>query len=242
MSDQPADKDAAGKPAERETYDLAPAEPAPATTPAVPVGRVVERAGSKARKVGDKPLLDDFEEDADFSADPEVERTLKGDAPVEATTEEPSGPLFVKPGRGELKPIAIAAGSVLVAAIIAAGITAASRERVWYRECLQVAYMTLFHAASGTGAVLVAAALRHQRVGDVLLGAARMGLAVALFQFFAHLNLPLPGRSEEIVLGAVAYGAAVQVLFRWTLDDFRNVAALHAAAWLSVYLAALLGG
>jgi hypothetical protein len=77
MSDPSAasDSNPIGGP-DKPIYDLAPSpEPSAAgEKPVLPKGTVVERAA----KVGDKSLIDDFDEDADFTRDPQVERALGG--------------------------------------------------------------------------------------------------------------------------------------------------------------------
>ncbi len=240
-SDQPAGSQpatpSAQPPAEPATYDVVPVEP-PQT---LPKGRIVERAS----KVGDAGLLDDFDEDADFSTDPEVERaTGKAPAskPAAAATQE-SGPTFVRPpGRIDTQSIAIAAGVLTLSAVIAAALTAPARVRQGFPDAVLTLYLTLLHTATGVGALLLAAALRGERLGDVVLATARMGVAVAAFQLIFHLDIPVAGRTDETLLAMLAYAGLLMIQFRFDRERLVLVAGVHAAQWLAIYLVTVLWG
>ena len=217
-------------------YDLAPVEPVPHSPPAsLPKGTVVGRAS----KVGDKGLTDDFDEDADFTSDPEVERVLLGKPAMQTSADAPveTGPAFVKAGFGEVQPVAIAAGITLLAAVISAGITAGSRSREWYADAILTAYLGVLHAATGAAAVMFAAHMQPARIGDLPLAAARMGLAVASFQLIFHLNIPISGRTDEVLLACIAYAGVVWAFFRWKKEQLALVVIVHAALWGAIYLA-----
>jgi hypothetical protein len=238
MSDSPADSGTSPKPsdaAEKPIYDLAPAteHAAAPAQPALPKGTVVERAS----KVGDKSLIDDFDEDADFSKDPQVERALGGGSPAVKAEPVDLGPAFVKPGLGDLRQIGIAAGVVLLAAIIAAAITADGRNRQWYADAILTGYLGVFHAATGAAAVMFAAYINRQRLGDLPLAAARMGLAVACFQLLFHINIPIAGRSDEVIAACAAYAACTWILFRWSREQITLVVCVHALLWGAMYAA-----
>lgn len=225
-------------PAEPATYDVAPVDPSPTS---LPKGRIVERAS----KVGDSGLLDDFDEDADFSTDPEVERaTGTGPKAAPAPAEvAPAGPTFIAPGGpAALKAIAIAAGVLAISAVIAAALTASSRGRQAFPDAFLTLYLTLLHTATGVAAVLFVAALRGERAGDVVLATARMGFAVATFQLIYHLNIPVAGRTDEVLLAILAYLGIVLVHVRFDRERLVLVAGVHAAQWLAVYLATVLWG
>ena len=241
-SDQPAGSQPATPPAqppaEPAIYDMAPVEPPPAT---LPKGRIVERAS----KVGDAGLLDDFDEDADFSTDPEVDRaTGKATAskPAAAATQE-TGPTFVRPsGRLDAQSIAIAAGVLTISAVIAAALTAPARARQGFPDAVLTLYLTMLHTATGVGALLLAAALRGERMGDVVLATARMGVAVAAFQLIFHLDIPVAGRTDETLMAMLAYAGLLMIQFRFDRERLVLVAGVHAAQWLAVYLVTVLWG
>ncbi|MEI7657718.1 MAG: hypothetical protein WCK33_06590 [Phycisphaerae bacterium] len=236
-SDQPAGSQTPRPSAEPAIYDVVPVDPQP--SPPLPQGRIVERAS----KVGDAGLLDDFEEDADFSTDPEVERaTGATPKPAAAATVE-LGPTFVRPvGMLDAKAIAIAAGVLGISAVIAAALTAPARARQPLADSFLTLYLTVLHTATGVGAVLFAAAVRSERVGDVVLATARMGLAVAAFQFAFHLDIPVAGRTDETLLAILTYLVLLMVHFRFDRERLVLVAGVHAAQWLAIYLATVLWG
>ncbi|MEY3231076.1 MAG: hypothetical protein RL689_1165 [Planctomycetota bacterium] len=226
-------------PAEPAVYDVAPLEPPPPTS--LPKGRIVERAS----KVGDAGLLDDFEEDADFSTDPEVERATGTGPKVDPTPVDAAaaGPTFIAPGGpAALKAIAIATGVLTISAVIAAALTAPSRGRLAFPDAFLTLYLTLLHTATGVAAVLFGAAVRGERAGDVVLATARMGFAVATFQLIFHLNIPVTGRTDEVLLAILAYVGILLVHFRFDRERLVLVAGVHAAQWLAIYLATVLWG
>ena len=241
-SDQPAGSQPATPPAqppaEPAIYDMAPVEPPPAT---LPKGRIVERAS----KVGDAGLLDDFDEDADFSTDPEVDRAMgktPASKPAAVATHE-AGPTFVRPsGRLDAKAIAIAAGVLTISAVISAALTAPARARQGFPDAVLTLYLTVLHTATGVGALLLAAALRGERLGDVVLATARMGVAVAAFQLIFHLDIPVAGRTDETLLAMLAYAGLLMIQFRFDRERLVLVAGVHAAQWLAIYLVTVLWG
>ena len=235
---KPAPEPTPQTPAEPATYDVAPLDPPPAS---LPKGRIVERAS----KVGDASLLDDFDEDADFSVDPEVEQaTGKGPKPVSAAAEPtPAGPTFVRPaGRLDARTLGITAGVLTLSAVIAAALTAPARLRQGFPDAFLTLYLTFFHTATGVGALLLAAALRGERAGDVVLAAARMGVAVASFQFIYHLDIPVAGRTDEFLLAMLSYLSLLMIQFRFDRERLVLVAGVHAAQWLAIYLVTVLWG
>jgi hypothetical protein len=232
---------------QRDIYDLAPASDpvsAPQGVPPLLRGKVVERAATKT--VGDGSLIDGFDEDADFTRDPEVERVLSntaGSAPtsVSSSFKGPPADAFVKPGLGTAEQIYIAAGAVTIAAVIAAGVTAAGRGRVWYADCILTLYVTLLHTLTGAAAVMAAAHLSEKRLGELPLATARMGLAVAVFQLLWHLNITaIPLRFDETALAIGGYFLTAWALFRLPRERITLLAMLHGAIWFAIYFAAQL--
>jgi hypothetical protein len=224
---------------EKPLYDLVPVDPAPApASPApLPIGRVVERAG-EPRTVGDASLLKDFDEDTDFDAVPTTLQSPPKTSSPEVTPD--LGPAFVKAGLGTPEVIAWVGVGLTIAATIAGGITAASRDRAWYAQCILVAYLTALHAVTGTAAVQSAAAILGTRLGSLPLAAARMFAAVAAFQLVFHLGGPFATWSLYAPVAVLAYIGVVWGLFRWTRDQLILVVSLHGGLWLATYLAAVL--
>lgn len=238
-----------------DAHEPYPVEPTPESvpTPASPPAPLA--APSPAPEGGPKPrieapkLLDDFEEDADFTADPEVDMAV-GRAPkraMAAAPEAPAVPEFVKPGFGEPKHWAIAGGVLLVAAMIAAGVTSqgAGAGQVALRIVLTV-YDSLLSTGTGVVAVFIAARLLEERFGNVELAAGRMFAAVNAFLFIFNLSLRLTGVSfidETVVLllAAAAYGLIVAWTFKlWSVIPLAYVAGSHVLLWLVILLGMML--
>lgn len=163
------------------------------------------------------------------------------------TADQPPTPgtllTFVKPGWGEPKPVAlVGAGIALAAAIMAAvaawniGAGTALAAAVW------VLYLSALHAATGTAAIAIVAGAEGRLMGNLVLAAARMFVAVALF--LAPLPLAAQFGGWIVAVSAVAgYAAATCLLFRWPLRAWFHVAVCHAVfalvVWGTVQLHAL---
>lgn len=202
-------------------YDLIAEDPKPAGTPA------------PALKV--PSLLKDFDEDADFERDPDVERAKSG-KPTRSTPtllapgEEP----IVKPGLGDEKVMAIAGAVLLIGAVIAVFIRDPGNTPA---RALLVAFQCVLHAGTGLAALAAAAAMLGKPLGHPDLGAARMFVAVGIFQIIANINVLFPGtRADELALGAAAYFGAVWLLFRRPPDQTAIIAGFHFLGWLAVFL------
>lgn len=215
----PAPSHAAGEPG-KPTFELAP-EPATPIAPAPPKPEIKAPG-----------LTEGFDEDADFETDPEVERAL-GKRPVEAARgavapveEDP----FVRPGLGEPKVVALVGAGVLLAAVIAACITAPS---FWWVHGMLAAYASLVHTVTGVGALTIGARLAEKRLGAWDLAAARMLFAVALFQLVFHIPMPAQVWLAPIA-AAAAYSAATMVFFRLPIHQWFTVAASHFGVWILI--------
>jgi hypothetical protein len=182
-------------------YELAPEAPSAAPTPA---------------NLNKPPLLDDFEEDADFSKDPEVEAALKGKpvkarvaAEGEAGAVEPAGEPFVKPGFGDERVWGLVGAVLLVATLIAEAVTTRHGTLPTVATVLLMLYKVLVHTATGVIAVWVAAVLSDQRLGRMELAAGRMFAAVAALALFFSVRISIFGSSDfERGLWSTVFGAA----------------------------------
>lgn len=239
MTDQPhkPEPDPAQTP-----YDLEPDVAPPRERPPAPGPlKVTPKASLDA-----PPLLDDVDDDADLTADPEVERVLKGEtrpARTPADTTEPAAeppPPLVTPGRLTAKHLAITGGVVALGAMIVGAWGAGEQ---WLGGAVMAAYLTLLHTCTGVLALGAAAHLHARRLGPLDLVAARMLVAVAGFMLVVMLPVPGPVALARPIaaVGAVGvYLLLMGVLFRPGAQRYRAMVALHAVcaalAWLLLSL------
>lgn len=199
-------------------------------------------------KIDQPGLMEGFEENADFTKDPELERVVAGKpltgAVMPSVPVEPPRPDLVRATWAWEHVFWAVGGSVLlVAAMVASGINVApagaakdvtSGQRVL--SVLLTLYTTLLHTGTGVAAVFVAAHLQRKRLGRVEVAAARMLAAVAAFVLLFNLNMTLTtGKFEETVAGALVYLAIVALTFRlFTRDAIMFVVGAHFLLWLIV--------
>ncbi|MCC6676848.1 MAG: hypothetical protein IT436_06870 [Phycisphaerales bacterium] len=202
------------------TFELAPEPPAPPPPPPAPKPTISAPG-----------LTEGFDEDADFETDPEVERAL-GKRPDAARGAEapPAVEPFIRVGLGDPQVIALIGAGVLLSAVIAAAITAPS---LWWVHGMLAAYAGLLHAGTGVGALAIGARLAEKPLGPWELGAARMLLAVALFQLVFHIPLPAQIWLGPVVAAAV-YAGATMTLFRLPVQQWFTVAASHLGIWMVI--------
>jgi hypothetical protein len=229
----------------RDPYSIESEEPQP---PPPPGGTGNASAGSDSGKprIEAPRLLDDFEEDADFERDPELERVITG-KDREATVigrgdlvgvRGDSGEEFGRPLFGEPLHWAVAGAVLLLGALIVAGINAGNHHV--FRIALTL-YNVLLHTGTGVAAVFIAAYVTNTRVKRPELTAARMFVAVAAFMLIFRLNINFFGpdyrtwRLEELVLASLVYVGLVAGSFR--LVRWYPLAILvgaHFVIWLVV--------
>ncbi|MFA6044975.1 MAG: hypothetical protein WC718_08330 [Phycisphaerales bacterium] len=221
-----------GGPQEHESIPLAPPDPPkPSKFPSM--------APRKA-DLGATKLMDDMDDDADLTRDPDVERALRGGDPSDDTVtgEEiklPQDPV-VKEGRGEPKTVAIIGAAVLVAAVIVSVVNAESRQ---FAAGVSTGYLTLFHTLTGVGAVATLAYAENRPTGRIELAAARMFVAVAAFMLVLGLRFAALRNFNGWVIApaaAVLYYAIVWVLFRLPRRQMQILAGAHAGIAILLYL------
>jgi hypothetical protein len=192
----------------------------------------------------DEPgLLEAFDEDADFDRDPELERTVRGEAgparPKTVTTMSAGPiddrPLLVKAGWDDPRIMAGFGGAVTLAALIATWITTPATRDEWL-SALLVLYGTALHTGTGVVAVILAAVLTDRAVGRFAHAGARMFLAVAVFQLVFHLNFFSTSKTEEVLLATVCYMGVVAATFRLKRDHLVTLAGCHFGLWLVTWL------
>lgn len=243
-----------------------PGDPGPSVRPSAPAAEpyAVEPfspspSGASAPrpatgKLDAPPLIEGFEEDVDFTHDPEVEAALKG-KPVGASkvrvvgdegTSQAPRPDFVRPGLGGPKVWAIVGAVLLAAALVAVGVTSKQSASKTTASVFLTLYNVLLHTGTGVVAVWIASVLTERRLGRFELAAARMFTAVAALTFFYSLRVSLFSTSKfeqdmwSAFLGAAGYVGAVAGLFRIWGPSLAFVIGSHLALWLLVQVGMLL--
>lgn len=223
-------------------YDLEPEAASPRERPPAP------RGPTPKATLGAPPLLDDVDDEADLTSDPEVERALKGDARPASKDSSPAAPVaeaappLVTPGRLAAKHLAIGGGVVSVAAVIIGAWGAGER---WLGGGVMAAYLIVLHTCTGVLALGATAHLHARRLGPLDLAAARMLVAVAAFILVVMLPIPGPPALARplAALGAVAvYLLLMGALFRPGAQRYRAMVALHAVCAALVWLLLSLHG
>lgn len=214
MIDEPNKREASKTP---DPYEL---DPTPAAPPA---------PDPPKPSLGKEGLLEDFDEDADFDRDPEVEQALKGRPREKAQPEEeqPARPIFVTEGRGEPEVIGGVGGLVAILALIVAAATAPADRLAAGFDNL---FFTLVHTVMGISAVAAGAHLQGCALGRWSLTFARVLLAVAVFQVVNGVHIgafPVASRFLLVPLAAGAYLITMYALFRWPRQRLFVVAAVH---------------
>jgi len=241
----------------KDTYGVEPGDAAPSPQPASePKQRLIDvplpppsKPAPPQGRIEAPALLADFEEDADFDKDPELDRIVMG-KPVKEPEPEKKTPVedFVQPGLGPPKVWAIVGVILLVAAMIATGMQPAFSGLQRLLQILFVLYSTLLHTGTGVVAVFIAATLLSTRLGSFELAAARMFAAVGAFSLMLSLQMSLFGvlwldRIFVLLLASAAYVLLVASTFNlWKKHPLAYVVGSHFFLWLIVAIGLLLTG
>lgn len=212
-------------------YELAPVETPPTPT-AVPKPQIAKPG-----------LLTDFDEDADFDHDPEVEQAKKGILPgsklgaKSADAKSPIDPsrLMVLPGRGDLKTLAMVGAGVALAAAVGAAFNAADGRNRFF-VAVSLLFDIAMHTITGVGAIGLAAAMLGKVLRNFELAGARMLVATALFALGFQLNFNASAHILGLALAGGSYFLAVWFLFKLKSQDALVVSAFHFALFILLYL------
>lgn len=213
-----------------------PATPiAPATPSSAAGSRATPTPGATESELGPK-LLDAFDDDADFSKDPEVEAATKGGGRKRESkpATHDADDSFIKAGLGSAKLMGAIGGAFLLGATIASGLNGTR----WLVSSVLTIYNGLLHTATGLGAVVLAATLARKPIGAWDLGAARMLAAVGAFLLIFNLNITLigEGKWEESILAAGAYVGLIAITFRLSREVLATLVLSHFFLWLIIQL------
>lgn len=184
-------------------------------------------------------LLDDVDDDADLTHDPEVEAALRPSLASrfgKALSFEPAPgdhrPVFVKTGLGSARVWGVAGGVLAVAAVVAAIVTAPSA-KAWHG--IYTLYSVILHTGTGVLAVTAAAALHGERLAYLPLAAARVlaAVAAALLVYNLRLNLIDGTRFDESLFAVIAYLLVIMVTFRLWGTKLLAILACHFLLWMA---------
>ncbi len=235
---EPQPEDAANDPIDLEPRKQEAVSPTKPTAPAT---------GPRPAKLDAPGLLDDFDEDADFESDPEVEQVVRG-IPVEKTDPtatdrrksvfKPTGEPLCKSATWKVPGVIGVVVTVLAA--VFAGVYAGHSH--WAYVLITI-YWAVLHTATGLGALVLSSFLLGRRVGSFEGAAARVLLAVSLFLVVYSLKIPITGgKLEEVILAAAAYFGGLMVAFRLAPRDAAVVGAAHFGVAMLLLLGGLLQG
>lgn len=217
-------------------YELAPADDVPTARPA--------HAPHEPKGKLDAPgLISDFDDDADFSRDPEVEASLQRKPLGSNNDKSAPKPKFtmslpgvpgvdavpmVRAGVIDVKWGAIVGWALVVAGGVAAAFTTPS---AWYAGFLASVLGCVLHTITGLGAVGIAGYFLERPIGRVDLAATRVLAAVGAFSLLFHINTTVLGHVDETALAIVAYVSAILLFFRVHGGEALLIAVTHAALW-----------
>jgi hypothetical protein len=114
----------------------------------------------------------------------------------------------------------IALGGAVAAAIVAA-------DGRWFAEAVRVLLYVGIHVVTGVIALATVAHLLGKAFGDFGAAFARMLCAVAALMVGLAVDLPIPGRYVEPLVGVGVYLLAVFLLFRRPWKDVGKIAMFH---------------
>lgn len=243
---------------EIEMYDVIEPAPAPPSAPAP--GSVPPIAAPGKARIEAPGLIDDFDEDADFSEESVLREARQKDAAAKAALDDTvadddlqagwealrpgkNAPHFVQPkGRVTLpgvKAPAIVGGVLLLIAVVLAFVRV---EHGAIYAALSVLYLGLMHSITGVGAVVIGTLEAKARFGSFATAWARMLIALSLL--LVAINLPLEGSARFLLapIGACVYAMTLYLLFRWTWRSVGIVAAAHFGLAMLLYVGEWLHG
>lgn len=212
------------------------------------------RGGDGKARIEAPGLIEDFDEDADFSEETVLNDARRRNAAAAAAMDDTvaddareegwdvfrpgkDAPQFVKAkGRVTLPGVKVPAivGGVLI--LIAMGLAFARVQDRGVYASLGVLYLGLMHSITGVGAVAIGALDAKARFGSFPMAWARMLVAVALLLVVIGLPIQGSGRLVLAPIAALVYGVTLYLLFRWKWRSVGIVAAAHFGLWLLLYV------
>lgn len=172
-------------------------------------------------------------------------RVVKPEVGVVEVEEKKPVPEYVTTGRGTARPLAIAGGILLIAAMVTAAVYSPVKSFPVIAALIGLLFFqATLYTGSGVVAVWAAARLAGQRFTHIDLVAARMFVAVALFQLVSHFVLiPDHRMLSQIVMFVLAAGAYWLTIFFFFRKDHRETSVLlafHVAAGAFVHFGVMI--
>ena len=172
-------------------------------------------------------------------------RVVKPEVGVVEVEDKKAVPEYVTIGRGSPRPLAIAGGVLLVAAMITAAVYSPVKSVPVIAAIIGlIFFQAALYTGSGVVAVWAAARLAGQRFTHIDLVAARMFVAVALFQLVSHFVLIPDYRTlSQIVMFVLAAGTYWLTIFFFFRKDHRETSVLlafHVAAGAFVHFGVMI--
>ena len=228
--------------------------------PPKPEGSASTPSAEGKARIDAPGLIEDFDEDADFSEESVLNDARRKEAAAQAALDDTvaddegdegwevfrpgkNAPQFVQPkGRVTLAGVKVPAivGGVLL--LIAVALAFARVQNGAIYAALSVLYLGLMHSITGVGAVVIGTLDAKARFGSFAMAWARMLVAVSLL--LVTINIPLTGYAKLLLapMGAGVYALALYLLFRWTWRNVGIVAAAHFGLALLLYVGEWLHG
>jgi len=132
-----------------------------------------------------------------------------------------------------------AGGVILVIAMLVSGWTAKGQNLA---VAVLTGYQTILHTITGVIALVLISLLQGRPVGSYEQGAARLFVAIGLFQLVLGMEFGLlEGKGEEFASAAVVYALTMMILFRMRFKTILEIIAIHmlivGVMWLGTQLA-----
>lgn len=217
-------------------YELVPSDD-------VPMARPASASNEPKGKLDAPGLISDFDDDADFTKDPEVEARLSGRStasPDASGTNKPRRGLhlpgvpgvdavpLVREGLVDVKWGAIVGWALVLGGGVAAAITTTGP---WYAGLLATVLGCVLHTITGLGALGVAGYFLERPIGRVDLAATRVLAAVGAFALLFNINTTVLGHFDESALAMAAYLGVVILFFRVHGGETLLIGVSHALLW-----------
>lgn len=217
-------------------YEMAPMEE-------VPTARAAADPGKGKAKISAPGLISDFDEDADFSRDPELDQKLRG-KPEETRPNKLAAKIATSfhlpadPGSDALPLLREGVLDVKWGAVVGLALTfggaiaaAATTKSAWFAGFVATFLACFLHAITGVGAVGIAGYFLERPTGRMDLVATRMLAATGMFAVLFNVHIPGVGHVVETGIAIAAYLGVVLLFFRVHGGEMLLIGTTHGTLW-----------